>query len=165
MSKHVAEITWEGEEQSFLSGRYTRVHRIAFDGGAVIEGSASPLLVREPYSSAAAIDPEEMFVASLASCHMLWFLELARRAGHQIRSYRDSAVGDMAEIEAGRSAIVRVVLSPVVESDAQPDALQLIHAKAHAACFIANSVKTEVIVAPRTELERLNPPADGSPNL
>jgi organic hydroperoxide reductase OsmC/OhrA len=151
MSTHTAEIRWEQDESDHFSlGRYTRVHEIAFDGGTALLGSASPLLVKEPFSSAAAVDPEEMFVASLASCHMLWFLDLARRAGHEIRSYRDSAVGEMAKTADGRTAITRVTLRPLVESDADPAALEKIHQQAHDACFIANSVKTEVVVEPQS---------------
>lgn len=150
MSTHTAEISWEQDEDDHFSlGRYTRVHEIVFDGGATILASASPSIVKEPFSSASAIDPEEMFVASLASCHMLWFLDLARRAGHEVRSYRDSAVGEMGKTVEGRTAITRVTLRPKVESDADAAALEGIHLKAHDACFIANSVKTEVVVEPQ----------------
>lgn len=150
MSTHTAEIRWEQDEEDHFSlGRYTRVHEIAFDGGATVLGSASPSIVKEPFSSAAAVDPEEMFVASLASCHMLWFLDLARRAGHEVRSYRDSAVGEIGKNAEGRTAITRVRLRPQVESDADAAALEEIHHKAHEACFIANSVTTEVVVEPQ----------------
>jgi organic hydroperoxide reductase OsmC/OhrA len=150
VSKHEAHLTWtrrDGEE--FLRGRYSRVHEIRFDGGAVVEGSASLSVVPEPWSSAAAVDPEEMFVASLASCHMLWFLEFARRAKVEVASYRDSAVGEMAKNAEGRVAITRVTLKPLVECEADAATLDQLHHQAHEACFIANSVKTEVVVEPQ----------------
>lgn len=150
MSTHTAEIRWQQDEDDHFSlGRYTRVHEIAFDGGTTIVASASPSVVKEPFSSASAGDPEELFVASLASCHMLWFLDLARRAGYDVRSYRDNAVGEMAKTAEGRTAITRVTLKPKVECDADPAGLDDIHHKAHEACFIANSVKTEVVVDPQ----------------
>jgi organic hydroperoxide reductase OsmC/OhrA len=150
MSMHTAEIRWEQDEGDHFSlGRYTRVHEIAFDGGATILASASPLLVKEPFSSAEAVDPEEMFVASIASCHMLWFLDFARRANVEVRSYRDGAVGEMAKNDQGRTAITRVTLKPAVECDADPAVLEEIHHKAHEACFIANSVTTEIVVEPQ----------------
>lgn len=150
MSTHKAEIRWQQDEEDHFSlGRYTRVHEIAFDGGTTIEASGAPQNVPAQFSSETSVDPEEMFVASLASCHMLWFLDLARRAGHEIHSYRDSAVGEMGKTVEGRTAITRVTLRPKVESDADPAALEEIHHNAHNACFIANSVKTEVVVEPQ----------------
>src|ERR1044072_7596984 len=116
MSEHLAHISWTlGEDDDFSRGHYTRTHGIAFDGGTTLRASASPSVVKEPFSSAAAVDPEEIFVASLASCHMLWFLDLARRAGYKVLSYRDSAVGQMARNSAGKIAITRVTLRPKVE--------------------------------------------------
>jgi organic hydroperoxide reductase OsmC/OhrA len=150
MSTHTAEIRWEQEEGDHFSlGRYTRVHSIDFDGGMTIMASASPSLVPEPFSETAFVDPEEMFVASLASCHMLWFLDFARRAQVEVRSYRDSVVGEMAKNAQGRTAITRVTLKPAVECDADPAVLEEIHHKAHEACFIANSVTTEIVVEPQ----------------
>jgi organic hydroperoxide reductase OsmC/OhrA len=150
VSKHEAHLSWtrrDGEE--FLRGRYSRAHEIRFDGGAVVEGSAALSVVPEPWSSAAAVDPEEMFVASLASCHMLWFLEFARRAKVEVASYRDSAVGEMAKNAEGRVAITRVTLKPLVECEADAATLDQLHHQAHEACFIANSVKTELVVEPQ----------------
>ena len=151
MSTHTATIRWRQDEgDHFTLGRYSRVHEIAFDGGTTIEASGAPQNVPAQFSSETSVDPEELFVASLSSCHMLWFLDLARRAGHDIRSYRDSAVGEMARNAQGKVAVARVTLRPVVESDADPAALEEIHHKAHDACFIANSVTTEVVVEPQS---------------
>ncbi len=151
MSTHTAEIRWEQDEGDHFSlGRYTRVHEISFDGGTTIEASGAPQNVPAQFSSETSVDPEELFVASLASCHMLWFLDLARRAGHEVRSYRDSAVGEMGKNAQGRTAVLRVTLRPQVESDADAGALEAIHHKAHEACFIANSVTTEVVVKPQS---------------
>ncbi len=150
MSQHQATISWTAPEaEEFLRGHYSRVHDISFDGGAVVQGSAAPGAVRAPWSSEAAIDPEEFFVASLSSCHMLWFLDFARRAKVAVRSYRDEAVGDLGKLEDGRIAMTRVVLRPLVDCDADEATLEHLHHQAHEACFIANSVKAEVVVEPR----------------
>lgn len=150
MSQHEAFVTWTGvADEEFLRGHYSRAHRIGFDGGAAIDGSAAPSVVRAPWSSAEAIDPEEMFVASLSSCHMLWFLDFARRAGVAVRSYRDHAVGELGKNPDGRHAMTRVVLRPEIDCDADAATLQELHHRAHDACFIANSVRTEVVVEPR----------------
>jgi organic hydroperoxide reductase OsmC/OhrA len=160
MSRHTARITWQqDEEDHFLLGRYTRVHEIAFDGGATLMASASPGIVRPPFSNPAGVDPEEMFVASLASCHMLWFLDFARQAKVEVRSYSDDAEGVLERNADGRSAITRVTLRPSVECDAATATLDDIHHKAHDACFIANSVRTEVAVEPRYEFN-----GTGGPN-
>lgn len=150
MSSHLATIRWKQDEDDHFSlGRYTRVHEIAFDGGATVIASASPAIVKPPFSDPVGVDPEEMFVASLSSCHMLWFLDLARRAGHEIVSYEDEAVGVMGKNAEGRTAITKVTLRPRVESAASAADLDAIHHKAHEACFIANSVTTEVVVEPQ----------------
>ncbi len=149
MSLHVAEVRWRLREgDDFLKGHYSRAHELRFDGGTVMPGSASPSVVPAPWAEAAAVDPEESFVAALSACHMLWFLDLARRAGVLVRRYEDAAEGQMGRIE-GRAAIVRVTLRPQVDSDADPASLEAIHHRAHEACFIANSVKSEVVIEPR----------------
>lgn len=150
MSTHTATIRWsQDEDDHFSLGRYTRVHEIAFDGGTTIMASASPAIVREPFSNPAGVDPEEMFVASLASCHMLTFLDLARRASVEILSYEDEAEGVLEKNAAGRMWLASVTLRPKVETGADADTLARLHHEAHEACFIANSVKTEVVVEPR----------------
>jgi organic hydroperoxide reductase OsmC/OhrA len=149
MSKHTATLRWsQDEDDHFSLGRYTRVHEIAFDGGTTIQASGAPGNVPAQFSSESAVDPEEMFVASIASCHMLWFLDFARRAGIEILSYVDSAEGILEKGADGRTWITRVTLRPRVECGAAPRQLDALHHQAHEACFIANSVKTEIIVEP-----------------
>ena len=152
MSSYQATIQWRRHGDVFADNRYSRRHTLVFDGGAVWAGSSSPQVVAEPMSDAAAVDPEESFVASLSSCHMLWFLDIARRAGWLVNSYRDEAVGVMARNAQGHMAMTLVTLNPIVEfgGDKQPDAVELnrMHHQAHADCFISNSVKTEVRCVP-----------------
>ncbi|MDA8585119.1 OsmC family protein [Rhodobacteraceae bacterium] len=143
---YTATIRWSCEGD-FAKGRYSRAHEWAFDGGAVVPGSASPLSVPLPYSDETAVDPEEAFIASVSSCHMMTFLDLARRAGYSVVTYNDAAKGVM-EGEPN-PWITRVDLFPKIEwvGDAPTaDALALLHHEAHARCFIANSIKSEVVV-------------------
>lgn len=150
MSEHIAAIRWkQDEDDHFTLGRYTRVHEIAFDGGTTIQASGAPQNVPAQFSSEMAVDPEEMFVASLASCHMLWFLDFARRAGLDVQSYRDEPVGQMGRNAQGRTAMLKVTLRPVVEVEADAALVAELHHKAHEACFIANSVTTVVTVEAR----------------
>jgi len=153
MSQHEATISWRRNDEVFTDGKYSRGHSWRFDGGLMVAASASPHVVRAPFSIAEAVDPEEAFVASLSSCHMLWFLDLAARAGFVVEAYEDPAVGRMAKNTSGRLAIVEVVLRPkvVFAGDHQPSAADVasLHHRAHAECFIANSVKTDVRVEPR----------------
>src|SRR4051812_17866712 len=114
MSHHVAEIDWRADG-AFTTGRYNRRHELRFDGGAIVPASSSPEVVPAPMSDPAGVDPEEMLVASAASCHMLWFLDLARRAGLDVAAYRDRAEGEMGRDAAGRIAIVRIALRPEIE--------------------------------------------------
>jgi organic hydroperoxide reductase OsmC/OhrA len=149
MSRYTTKVDWT-REGDFAAGRYSRAHTIAFDGGVTLPGSASPSIVPLPYSVEAAVDPEEMFVASLSTCHMLWFLDLARQAGLVVERYVDEAEGLLAKSADGRMAMTRVVLRPSVTlSGDGEDRLAAVHHAAHEACFIANSVKTEVSVEPR----------------
>lgn len=152
MSTYRARIDWRlGDGEDFRRGRYSRAHTLTFDGGLVVPASASPQVVPLPWSVEAAVDPEELFTASLSNCHMLWFLHKAREAGFAAASYSDEAEGVMARNAAGQEAMTRVTLRPRVEWTGQaPDAARLadLHHAAHEACFIANSVKTEVVVEP-----------------
>lgn len=150
MSTHNAIVQWTlRPEDDFLAGHYSRGHTVTFDGGVVLPASASPSVVRAPWSVEAAADPEEMLVASLSSCHMLWFLDFAKHAGVLVKGYRDEPFGQMGKIAAnGKIGLVRCTLRPHVETDASPETLNAIHHQAHAACNIANSVLTEVIVQP-----------------
>jgi organic hydroperoxide reductase OsmC/OhrA len=149
MSGHLAIVEWSADGPGrFRDGRYSRVHRIGFDGGAEITGSASPQVVPVPMADPAGVDPEELLVASTSACHMLWFLHLARDAGLDVAGYRDEALGLMGKID-GRTAIARIVLRPriVFEGEAPDDeTLARLHHEAHERCFIANSLKSEVVV-------------------
>lgn len=149
MGSYVANIDWAlGPDEDFLKGRYSRGHAIGFDGGHRMPASSSPSVVPLPWSVAAAVDPEEMLVAALSSCHMLTFLHKAREAGFTVTRYRDAAEGVMRKLD-GRVAVARVVLRPDIAFEGDvPDAAQLdaLHHAAHEDCFIASSVKTEVVV-------------------
>jgi organic hydroperoxide reductase OsmC/OhrA len=152
MGQYSAEVLWTRGEQDFLDNRYSRRHLLRFDGGVELPGSSSPQVVRLPFSDAAAVDPEEMFVASLASCHMLWFLGIAAQRGFRVDRYADAATGTMARDASGRMAMTVVTLHPDVRfsGERRPtrEALQDMHHDAHAECFIANSVKTDVRCEP-----------------
>jgi organic hydroperoxide reductase OsmC/OhrA len=154
MATYTTQLQWQrGADESFTDQRYSRRHILRFDGGVVLPASSSPTVVPLPMSDAAAVDPEELFVASLASCHMLWFLSLAAARGHVVDGYDDDAVGVMARNAQGRLAMTCVTLRPRVRFAAAgaPDAAALaaLHHAAHEACFIASSVKTEVRCEPR----------------
>ena len=152
MSTYTAVVSWARGEQPFTDGKYSRAHKWRFDGGAEVPGSSSPHVVKPPLSDVAAVDPEEAFIASLASCHMLFFLDFARRGGFRIDSYEDNAEGVLAKGADGRMAMTIVTLHPkvVFSGDKRPTQAELddLHHRSHEACFIANSVKTEVRVAP-----------------
>lgn len=150
MSTHRARIAWRADGE-FASGRYSRRHEWGFDGGAVVTASSSPDVVPAPMSDPAGVDPEEALVASVSSCHMLWFLSLAQAAGLDIASYADEAEGVMGRVAPGRMALTRITLRPAIAfAGQQPDAEELdrLHREAHERCFIANCLKTEVVVAP-----------------
>ena len=154
MSAYTATVTWERGDQSFLDRRYSRRHLMRFDGGAVVPGSSSPHLVPVPGSDPAAVDPEEAFVASLSSCHMLWFLDIASRRKFRVERYTDEAVGVMAKNAEGKLAMTQVTLRPKVEFSGEltptREEIEAMHRKAHEECFIANSVKSEVRCEPVT---------------
>ena len=150
--QYTSKITWTRNEAVFSDNRYSRKHIWQFDGGIEVRASSSPQVVRLPMSEAAAVDPEEAFVASLASCHMLWFLDIAARAGFIIDSYGDDAVGTLAKNSDGKFAMTVVTLKPhvIFSGEKRPlnDDIQRMHHKAHEECFIANSVKSEVHCEP-----------------
>lgn len=153
MSEYLATVTWERDSARFVDNRYSRAHRWEFDGGAVVPASASPHIVPPPLSDPSAVDPEEAFVASIASCHMLFFLSFAAKRGLVIESYRDEAVGAMAKDADGRAWIATVTLRPHAVFAGDPPtagALRELHDQAHHACFIANSVRTEIRVEPQS---------------
>lgn len=152
MAEYTAEIRWQRHDQPFTDHRYSRAHAWVFDGGAEVSASSSPHVVPPPYSDPSAVDPEEAFVASLSSCHMLWFLSIAAKRGFRLDRYVDHAVGVMEENPEGRVAITRVTLRPETrfsgERSPTEDELNAMHEAAHQACFIANSVKTDVCCKP-----------------
>ncbi|MDB5431604.1 MAG: peroxiredoxin [Caulobacter sp.] len=153
MAVYTATIDWtlrDGDD--FPKGRYSRAHTIAFDGGVTLPASSSPHVVPLPWSDPAGVDPEEMLVASLSNCHMLTFLDLARRDGFFIRRYHDAAEGVMSKLESGKWAVTRVTLKPAITFEGReptPAEMDHLHHRAHEDCFIANSVKTEVVVEPQ----------------
>ena len=152
MATHSATLTWQrNSNEDFAKGKYSRAHKIAFDGGVSIDASSSPTVVRVPLSREDAVDPEEMLVAAMSSCHMLTFLDLARRAGFVVDVYVDPAEGVLDKDERGRFAITKVTLKPHITwgEGKAPDAAQLheLHHKAHELCFIANSFRGEVVIA------------------
>jgi len=147
---YTATVAWSRGDGEFQKGRYSRGHTWRFDGGIEVPASASPQVVPKPYVVEAAVDPEEAFIASLSSCHMLTFLDLARRAGFLIESYEDTAEGVMEKNASGKYWISRVTLKPRIawggDKHPSPDDLARLHHVAHEECFIANSVKTHVNV-------------------
>ena len=152
MGQYTAVVLWERNGAAFTDNRYSRGHRWRFDGGIDVPASSSPLSAPLPLSVAEAVDPEEAFVASLSSCHMLWFLSIAAKRGFLIERYRDDAVGVMATNADGRPAMTVVTLRPnaAFAGERMPsrDELKAMHHEAHERCYIANSVKTEVRCEP-----------------
>lgn len=153
MSQHQAHIEWQRNEgEAFVDGQYSRRHFIAFDGGAVVPGSASPLVVRVPFSDPTAVDPEEAFVASLSACHMLWFLSIAAEDGWVVDHYIDDPEGLLARGIDNNLMITEVRLRPAVAFNGlepSTERLAAMHERAHEECFLARSVKCTVTCTPR----------------
>ena len=153
MSTYTATIRWSRNgAEGFTKGQYNRAHEWAFDGGAVVPASASPHIVPKPWSDERGVDPEEAFIASLSSCHMLFFTDFARRAGFIVDDYVDEAEGIMEKRADGKMEMTRIILRPRIgwSGDKRPSEADIadLHHRAHEACFIANSVRTEVAVEP-----------------
>ena len=150
MSRYEATISWKLGDQSFLDDAYSRGHEWIFDGGLRVPASASPDIVPLPKSVAENVDPEEAFVASLSSCHMLFFLSIAAKRQYIVDEYVDSAIGMMNKDVNGLEWMTRVTLRPQIKfsGENQPGfaSLENMHHLAHERCFIANSVKTEVVI-------------------
>ena len=151
MGKYRASCDWtlDAPGEDFLKGRYPRAHRVAFGSGVEVPGTASHQVIGNRWAAPGAVDPEEMLVGSISQCHMLSFLHVAREAGFVVASYRDDAEGVMEKNAEGRLAVTRVTLRPeIAYSGTRPTAEQAghLHHLAHEECFIANSVKTEVVV-------------------
>jgi len=151
MSEYTATVYWQRLGATFIDQKYSRAHEWRFDGGVTVPGSSSPHVVRVPLSDPSAVDPEEAFIASLSSCHMLFFLSFAAAQGFVVDSYEDQATGVMGRNEAGKMAMTVVTLRPkAVFAGRQPSAEQLseLHHRSHDECFIAQSVKTDVRCEP-----------------
>ncbi|MBM3848198.1 MAG: OsmC family protein [Verrucomicrobia bacterium] len=148
MPKHIAKIRWSREDALLGDGQHSYAHVWDFDGLIQIPASASPHLVPPPLSLEAAVDPEEAFVAAISSCHMLWFLSLATADGWEVDVYEDEAVGTLSRTSDRKLAITEVVLRPRIQfkggnKPASVD-VEALHEKAHARCFIANSIKSQI---------------------
>ena len=148
---YFATVLWQrNNEEKYTDNRYSRAHQWRFDGGVVVAASSSPKVVPLPYSVEANVDPEEAFVASLSSCHMLFFLSYAAQRGFVVDRYEDRAIGTMGKDAQGRMVMLKVALRPRIgfSGATLPTASDIaaLHHRSHEDCFIANSVKTEVVV-------------------
>ena len=150
MHRYEARISWSRNGATFTDNRYSRGHEWFFDGGVKVPASSSPAVVRHPYSLAEAVDPEEALVAAASSCHMLSFLYLAAKQGFIVESYEDNAFGVMEKNKEGKLAISRITLRPRIQFFGKklpsPADLESLHHVAHEECYIANSIKSEVVV-------------------
>ncbi len=155
MHTYEATVSWSRGAQGFVDNRYSRAHEWVFDGGLRIPASSSPLIVPLPMSAAANVDPEEALVAAVSSCHMLFFLNIAGKRGFVIDSYVDRAIGAMGKNSDGKMAITRITLRPKIvfsgEHQPTPDELDVMHHESSDQCYIANSIKADVVVAPRED--------------
>jgi organic hydroperoxide reductase OsmC/OhrA len=149
MCEHTVTVTWKRETPDFTYQNYNRDHDWAFDAGITVRASAAPAYM----GNEKCVDPEEAFVASLSGCHMLTFLAIASKKQLTVDSYRDQAVGILGKDQQEKLAMTRVTLRPQVkfggDKTPTPDELARMHEQAHHACFIASSVKTEVVVEPQ----------------
>ena len=151
-NEYFAKIIWSSDGTDFKTGKYSREHTWSFDGGIEVKASSSPHVVPLPFSVENAVDPEEAFVASLSSCHMLWFLSIAAKKGFTVQSYTDESSGIMGRNSEGKIAMLSVTLRPKVEFNGSNipsnEVIKIMHETAHSECFIASSVKTEVLCQP-----------------
>jgi organic hydroperoxide reductase OsmC/OhrA len=151
-----ANVRWQRQpNERFVDRRYSRAHEWLFDGGTKVHASSSPHVVKLPFSDPSGVDPEEAFLASVSSCHMLFFLDFAARKGFVVAKYDDRAIGIMAKTDGAREWMAKVILNPHVEfvGDERPTAAEVeaLHHEAHTACYIANSVKSEIVIEGRVE--------------
>jgi organic hydroperoxide reductase OsmC/OhrA len=151
--QYTATVHWNRNGAVFSNRRYSRVHAWTFDGGIEVKASASPSIVRAPFSDAQAVDPEEAFIASVSSCHMLFFLDYAAQARFVVDEYEDAAVGTMGKNAAGKEFVATIVLAPRIRFSGTPqpapEDVAALHERAHHDCFIANSVTTQIEIRPR----------------
>lgn len=153
MSEYVATVEWVRGDQPFLDNQYARAHDWRFDGGAVVRGSSAPGSVPVPLSDPTAVDPEEAVVAAASSCHMLFFLAYAAKAGFVVDRYLDEALAVMGRDDRGKVIITAITLRPAVtfSGESQPDeaAIADLHHRSHDHCYIASSLRGTVTVEPR----------------
>jgi organic hydroperoxide reductase OsmC/OhrA len=154
--RYTANVVWERGSQTFTDRKYSRAHELRFDGGTVVPGSSSPSVVKLPLSREDAVDPEEALVAALSACHMLFFLDFAAKAGFRIDRYEDAAEGEMGKGADGKVWLTKVTLKPRItwSGDKMPTTADIddLHHQSHDLCYIANSVKSDVVVAPTDPL-------------
>ena len=147
--QNIATVVWRRGDQPFTDRKYSRAHEWQLDG-ITVPASSSPAVVRLPLSKADAIDPEEALAASLSSCHMLFFLDFASRAGFRIDEYCDRISATMSKNESGKIWVSRIVLHPEItfSGDKRPTEADVaeLHHKSHVECFIANTVRSEVVI-------------------
>ena len=151
MSTYTAKITWKGDSaEKFSKNQYTRGHEWLFDGGVTVPASSSPHSVRLPFSVEEAVDPEEAMVAATSSCHMLSFLYVAAKAGFNVESYEDNAAGEMTATPEGKLWVSKITLNPQIVwiGDKTPtaDEVAQLHHEAHELCYIANSIRSEIVI-------------------
>jgi organic hydroperoxide reductase OsmC/OhrA len=150
MSTHHATVRWEQSGGPFAKRQYSRAHTWSFDGGVTVPAAASPSAVPAQFTDPSAVDPEEAYVAAIASCHLLSFLPLAALAGFEVLRYEDDAVGKMTKNDQGKRWVSEVELNPRITwaEGRAPSAEKLadLHHRAHVDCYIANSVRTEIRV-------------------
>lgn len=151
MFKYLAKINWvRSSDENYIDNKYSRRHSWSFDGGVTVQASSSPHIVPLPYSVEANVDPEEAFVASLSSCHMLFFLSIAAKRRYVIDTYLDDAVGIMDNDSNGKMSMTKVTLHPkiIFSGEKKPILKQIenMHHQSHEQCFIANSVKADIVI-------------------
>lgn len=154
MENFSATVHWERGDQEFIDKKYRRAHEWKFDGGAVVKASSSPHVLPPPMSDPSGVDPEEALVAAISSCHMLWFLAMAARHKWLVDSYDDQPTGKMDKNREGKTAVSVVILRPKVvfggENQPTSHEIDAMHQQAHELCFIANSVRSEIRIEPRS---------------
>lgn len=151
MSEYTARVSWaRSESETYIDNKFSRGHTWSFDGGLTVPASASPQVVRPPFSVEKAVDPEEALIASLSSCHMLYFLAFAAKEKFVVDEYIDDATGTMDKNAEGRFCMTKITLRPMVHfaGDSLPtqSEIQALHDKSHRNCIIANSLKSEIVV-------------------
>lgn len=149
--RHSVKVSWEKKpSEIFSDNKYSRVHQWSFEGGAEITASSSPVVVAVPMSLASAIDPEEAFLAALSSCHMLFFLSIAAQQNYIVAAYKDNVEGKMGRNTEGKVTIMKIILRPRVifsgGNTASFGQIKHMHQLAHGRCFLANAVKSEIII-------------------